>query len=153
MSTGSIGSIYDDQPSGKQRGPDLHATVKVPRAGLGVPGGIVVSLPPALPHEGEQVERAPQPGSPDDSITLHLPETFSAGATLRLRGAGGRGPDGCGDLYLKVALVDGEPVLPAPRGDTEISMVSPTSSSTSSSWVVIVLVAAAITLVYALAIR
>lgn len=146
----SLGSIFDDAPQGEGRGPDLHATVEVPRAGLGGPEGVVVSLPPSLPHEGESVARTRQPGDPEDAITLHLPDTFTDGATLRLRGSGARGPGGCGDLYLKIKLVDGEPVRPAVRPRAEISE---RSEESSSSLFVIIVVAAAIALVYALVLR
>lgn len=108
---GSIGSIYDDAPEGEGRGPDLRATVKVPRDRLGDPDGVRVPLAPTLPHEGEQVERAAQPGEPADAVTLRLPPDFPDGATLRLRGAGGRGAKGAGDLYLTVALSDDAIVL------------------------------------------
>lgn len=100
----SIGSIYDDAPAGEDRGPDLRATVKVPRGGLGDPDGVCVPLPPSLPFEGEEVERTPQPGESLDALTLRLPDDFPDGATLRLRGAGGRGAKGSGDLFLQVEI-------------------------------------------------
>ncbi len=111
---GNIGSIYDDAPAGEGRGPDLRATVKVPRAGLGAPDGVRVPLPAVLPHAGEEVERAPQPGEPVDAVTLRLPPDFPEGATLRLRGAGGRGAKGSGDLYLTVAISEDAIVLAPP---------------------------------------
>ncbi len=103
---GNIGSIYDETPEGEGRGPDLRASVKVPRSALGRDDGVCVPLPAVLPHDGEEVERAPQPGEPADAVTLRLPPDFPDGATLRLRGAGGRGGKGSGDLFLTVVLSD-----------------------------------------------
>ncbi len=121
----SIGSIYDETPQGEGRGPDLRATVSVPRAALGQEDGVHVPLPAVLPHEGGEVERAPQPGEPADAVTLRLPADFPDGATLRLRGAGGRGGQGAGDLFLKVALCD-EALEVAPSRE----LVAQTGSST-----------------------
>ena len=110
----SIGSIYDDVPEGEGRGPDLRARVKVPTSSLGDPDGVRGPVPPTLPHEGREVERARQPGEKSrDAVTLCLPEGLANGATLRLRGAGGRGSKGAGDLYLTVTLTDDAPTLPA----------------------------------------
>ena len=108
---GNIGSIYDDVPDGEGRGPDLRATVKVPRGGLGADEGVRVPLPAVLPHQGAEVERAPQPGEAPDAVTLRLPADFPDGATLRLRGAGGRGAKGSGDLFLTVQLAEDAIVL------------------------------------------
>ncbi|MEM6294109.1 MAG: hypothetical protein AAGA54_22715 [Myxococcota bacterium] len=140
----SIGSIYDDVPEGEGRGPDLRARVTVPTSSLGDPNGARVPLPPSLPHQGGEVERAPQPGESLDAVTLRLPEGFADGATLRLRGAGGRGPKGAGDLYLTVTLTDDAPTLPAVAPtqalDTEEGSVVPV--------VVVVGVAAVVAILY-----
>lgn len=111
----SIGSIYDDAPAGEDRGPDLRATVHVPRSGLGAPDGVCVPLPAMLTHDGVSVERTPQPGESLDAITLRLPEDFPDGATLRLRGAGGRGSKGSGDLFLRVEISQDAIVVAPPR--------------------------------------
>ncbi|MCR9164534.1 MAG: hypothetical protein ACE37F_07235 [Nannocystaceae bacterium] len=140
---GNIGSIYDDAPAGEGRGPDLRATVEVPRAGLGAADGVCVPLPAALPHEGEDVLRTPQPGEPEDAVTLRLPADFPDGATLRLRGAGGRGTEGSGDLYLTVSLAD-DAIVVAPAVD-----LAPTQGS-SAPIVVSLAIAAAIALLYVL---
>ena len=111
----SIGSIYDDAPVGEGRGPDLRATVKVPRSRLGDPDGVCVRLPPRLEHEGAQLERTPQPGESLDAITLRLPEDFPDGATLRLRGAGARGSKGSGDLFLRIEISSDAIVVSPPQ--------------------------------------
>lgn len=139
----SIGSIYDDAPEGDERGPDLRATVKVPRGRLGDPDGVCVPLPAALPHGGSEVERTPQPGEPLDAVTLRLPPDFPDGATLRLRGAGGRGPKGSGDLYLTVSISD-DAVVVAPT-----TALAPAEGS-STPVVVGIAVLAVIALLYIL---
>lgn len=140
----SIGSIYDDTPEGAGRGPDLRAVVKVPRSRLGDEDGVRVPLPPTLPHEGAEVERAPQPGESSDAITLRLPDSFPDGATLRLRGAGGRGVKGAGDLYLTVSLSEDAVVLAPP------STPAVAEGSSSTPVVVAIGVAAVIALLYVL---
>lgn len=139
----SIGSIYDDAPAGEGRGPDLRATVKVPRSGLGAADGVCVPLPPKLAHEGAEFERTPQPGEPLDAITLRLPEDFPDGATLRLRGAGARGSKGSGDLFLRVDISQDAIVVAPPRG------LAPSEGS-STPVLVILAVAAAVALLYVL---
>ena len=116
---GDIGSIYDDVPDGAGRGPDLRATVKVPRTGLGADDGVRVPLPAVLPHAGVEVERAPQPGEPPDAVTLRLPPDFPDGATLRLRGGGGHGAKGSGDLFLTVKISEDAIVLAPPTALAE----------------------------------
>jgi hypothetical protein len=140
---GNIGSIYDDVPVGEGRGPDLRATVQVPRSGLGADDGVCVPLPPVLSHEGKDVPRTPQPGEPDDAVTLRLPADFPDGATLRLRGAGGRGTKGSGDLYLTVSLSDDAVVVATPT-----ALAKPEGSS--APIVVTLAIAAAIALLYVL---
>lgn len=139
---GNIGSIYDDVPEGEERGPDLRATVTVPRTGLGAPDGVCVPLAPVLPHQGAEVERAPQPGEPPDGVTLRLPADFPDGATLRLRGAGGRGKKGAGDLYLTVKLAEDAIVLAPP---TSLA----TQGSATPVWVALS-IAAAVAILYVL---
>lgn len=140
---GNIGSIYDDVPVGEGRGSDLRATVKVPRSGLGAPDGVCVPLPSALPHEGKDVPRTPQPGEPEDAVTLRLPADFPDGATLRLRGAGGRGTKGSGDLYLTVSVSDDALVVAPP-----VELVQ--TEGSSAPIVVSLAIAAAIALLYVL---
>ncbi|MGH1345153.1 MAG: hypothetical protein ACRBN8_26565 [Nannocystales bacterium] len=139
----SIGSIYDDAPAGEDRGPDLRASVKVPRSGLGAPDGVCVPLPPTLTLDGAEVERAPQPGESLDSITLRLPEDFPDGATLRLRGAGGRGTKGSGDLFLRVEISSDAIVVSPPR---EVA----TQEGSSTPVVASLAIAAIIALLYVL---
>jgi len=141
---GNIGSIYDDAPSGDGRGPDLRAEVAVPRGGLGAEQGVCVPLPPALPHEGAEVERAPQPGEPLDAVTLRLPADFPDGATLRLRGAGGRGEKGSGDLFLTVRLRDDAIVVAPPTA------VAVHEEGSSMPVMVVIGIAAALALIYVL---
>lgn len=140
---GNIGSIYDDVPVGEGRGPDLRATVKVPRSGLGADDGVCVPLPPVLSHEGKDVPRTAQPGEPEDAVTLRLPADFPDGATLRLRGAGGRGTKGSGDLYLTVSVSDDAVVVAPP-----VELARAEGSSTPI--VVSLAIAAAIALLYVL---
>lgn len=121
----SIGSIYDDAPTGEDRGPDLRATVQVPRSGLGAPDGVCVPLPATLTHDGSPVERTPQPGESLDAITLRLPEDFPDGATLRLRGAGGRGSKGSGDLFLRVEISQNAIVVAPPQALARESSSAP----------------------------
>ena len=137
----SIGSIYDDAPTGEDRGPDLRATVKIPRSGLGDPDGVCVPLPPALPLKGAQVERTPQPGEPLDAITLRLPDDFPDGATLRLRGAGARGAKGSGDLFIRVEISQ-DAIVVAPMRE----LVS--SGGSSTPVLVSLAIVAAIALLY-----
>ncbi len=139
----SIGSIYDDAPAGEDRGPDLRATVKVPRSGLGAPDGVCVPLPPTLPHDEGQVERTPQPGESLDAITLRLPDDFPDGATLRLRGAGGRGSKGSGDLFLRVEISQ-DAIVVAPSRELAAN------EGSSTPVLVSIAIAAVIALLYVL---
>lgn len=100
---GELGSIYDGMSSSGPRGPDLRATVEVAREQLGETQ--YITLPTQLEHQGQLVDRVLVDGDP--SIPLHLGPEFKSGATLRLRGQGGR-HDGqrAGDLYLQVHVVE-----------------------------------------------
>jgi hypothetical protein len=111
-----IGNIFEDVTGGEgPRGPDLRVNVDVPRSALGREGGYAASVPDAIEHEGQLVERTRGPGDPPGSITLHLPETFASGAVLRLRRQGGRVDGGVpGDLHLRITIV--EPVDDGVRG-------------------------------------
>ncbi len=121
----------------------MRATVKVPRSGLGAADGVCVPLPPTLPCDDAEVERTPQPGESLDAITLRLPEDFPDGATLRLRGAGGRGGKGSGDLFLRVEISPDAIVLAPPR---ELAM----NEGSSTPVLVILAIAAVIAMLYVL---
>lgn len=103
---GELGSIYAEKTSGP-RGPDLHVGVEVPRSTLGSEQGCPAVVPAQIEHEGVMVSRVLVPGDPPGRVVLRLPKGFQDGATLRLRGQGGRTGEGApGDLFVRVTLVD-----------------------------------------------
>ena len=107
-----LGSVFEPD-SGQARGPDLTASVQVPRAALGLADGIEVEVPLTLEREGEHLARTPSPHDEGAFVHLFLPESFPDGGTLRLRGQGAPGPGGRpGDLLLQIRLND-DPLPPA----------------------------------------
>lgn len=106
----SLGSIFEsatdeDLPQGE----DLKVQVEVPRTGLGRPEGVRVPLASSIEVEGRSVERVTLAGE-RDVLPLFLPENFSSGSVLRLRGQGGACPGGRpGDLYVTVCVIEPPP--------------------------------------------
>ena len=115
---GGLGNIFDAAgDTTGPRGPDLKVQVDVPRDALGIPDGFAVPVPTAMELDGEPVPRRLGPGESGGFVRLHLPEGFTDGATLRLRGQGGQRDGGsAGDLYVTVRLTD-DPLPPALIGD------------------------------------
>lgn len=112
MGESSLGNIFEEDERAraeKPRGPDLHVTVQVPRTALGDPAGYRVPIADAIEHEGVLV---PRKVNPEDAagVPLHLPESLTDNAVLRLRGQGGVHEGGiAGDLYVKVQVVEPPP--------------------------------------------
>lgn len=109
-----LGSIFEgsESPAGGQRGPDLRVRVDVPRTALGAPEGYAAAVPSTIEVDGRRVDRVPGPEGEGKPVPLFLPQTLQPGSVLRLRGQGGRSPDGQGppgDLFVEIALVDPPP--------------------------------------------
>lgn len=101
-----LGNILEPEDD-DARGPDLSVEVRVPRHALGDPDGYRVPIPRRIAAEGGYVERVPSPHDDPDTVTLHLPEDFPSGGTLKLRAQGGETHDGegrPGDLLVKIEL-------------------------------------------------
>ena len=117
-----LGSVLEEEGSGP-RGPDLVASVRVPRGALGHPDGVWVQIPVALEVDGSLVPRVVSPHDQDEEIQLHLPEGFPDGGSLRLRGQGGQSSAGRpGDLLVRVELTDDG--LPVRAGATALASLS-----------------------------
>jgi hypothetical protein len=116
-----LGSIFEDADGDEPRGPDLRVAVEVPRRALGRADGWVAPVPDAI----DDVPRVKTPGDPPGALRLHLPETFTSGAVLRLRGQGGAVEGGLpGDLYLQIEVVEAPPGPSRLRGTIVVFVVA-----------------------------
>jgi hypothetical protein len=113
-----LGSVFDEQPDDRPRGPDLRVSIEVPRAALGA--SLRAPVPARLAHAGDLVERVTLANDTPGYVELHLPHDLPERAQLRLRGQGGVHPDGRpGDLLVLTQIVDR-----APRPDEHISVAA-----------------------------
>jgi hypothetical protein len=101
-----LGSIYDDTQRGT-KGPDLRYTVVVTRESL-ARGAVEVEVPREFEIGGTVIPRVVHAADREGRVPLSAPSDVPNGVTLRLRGAGGVGPDGghAGDLYLTLDVRD-----------------------------------------------
>ena len=110
------------------RGSDLEAVVAVPRDRLGA-GPFLADLPDVLETPNGPVRRTRQKNDPAGRIQLNLPADLPDEVRLKLRGQGGLGRSGNGDLLLTIVVQD-TALVPAPTG-----AANPLRMATLGLWV------------------